>query len=100
MQIVTDKRQSNCKQFTILSRIDKERREVYNKKRHKLKIKTASFMMRFLQKTIFDISYNQHNPSKYHIVTRCDVSKTSPANAGDVLPFVLLFSKGPIRGLH
>ena len=78
MQIVTDKRQSDCKQFTILSRIDKERREVYNKKRHKLKIKTASFMMRFLQKIIFDISYNQHNPSKYHIVTRCDVKQNIP----------------------
>lgn len=78
MQIVTDKRQSDCKQFTILSRIDKERREVYNKKRHKLKIKTASFMIRFLQKIIFDISYNQHNPSKYHIVTRCDVKQNIP----------------------
>lgn len=53
MQIVTDKRQSDCKQFTILLRIDKERRGVYNKKRHKLKIKTASFMMQFLQKNNF-----------------------------------------------
>ena len=35
-------------------------------------------MMRFLQKTIFDISYNQHNPSKYHIVTRCDVKQNIP----------------------
>lgn len=53
MQIVTDKRQFDCKQFTILSRIDKERREVYNKKRHRLKGKTASFMMWFLQKNNF-----------------------------------------------
>ena len=35
-------------------------------------------MMKFLQKTIFDISYNQHNPSKYHIVTRCDVKQNIP----------------------
>ena len=76
---MTDKRQSDCKQFTILSRIDKERREVYNKKRHKIKTKTASFMMCFLQKIIFDISYNQHNPSKYHELHLHNISQTKGA---------------------
>lgn len=65
-----------------------------------VKNKNCKFYDAVLQKTIFDISYNQHNPSKYHIVTRCDVKQTSPALAGDVLLFVLLFGKSSVWGLH
>lgn len=58
-------------------------------------------MMRILQKTIFDISYNQHNPSKYHIVTRCDVKPKHPLLMQGMFCFLCCYLvKGPIRGLH